>query len=155
MKKPIFKVTMNKRINFEDNIYVILGRIRMIRDLLALDADPELFLEKALEDIDFIDATLKILLSGLLENQYLIEREELFSHISELEWQFSQILGNFLNSQGNISVQEPSLRDKIAILRARSLERRRTAENAGTATGSIPEEPVVSSDEISELLRGL
>ncbi|MDR1566687.1 MAG: hypothetical protein LBS48_05330 [Treponema sp.] len=146
---------MNKRINFEDNIYATLGRIRMIRDLLALEADPELFLDKTLEDIDFIDSTLRILLSGLLENQYLIEREELLSHISELEWQFSQILGNFLNTQGNIAAQEPSLRDRIAILRTRSLERRRTAENAGAAAGSIPEEPVVSSDEISELLRGL
>jgi hypothetical protein len=147
---------MIKRINFEDNIYILLGRIRMIRDLLVLDADPDLFLDKTLEDINFIDNVLKTLLSGLLENQYLLEREELLSHISELEWQFSRLLSDVLNGQGSISVQSfPSIRDRIMLLRTRSLERRKTAENAGSAAGNSHEEPVVSSDELNELLKGL
>jgi hypothetical protein len=147
---------MNKRINFGDNIYALLSRIRMMRDLMALDTDPNLFLEKTLDDLEFIDNALKILLSELLENQYLIDRDEFLSHISELEWQFSRILSDFLNSEGSISVQSfPSIRDRIMLLKTRSLERWKTMENAGSTVGKLPEESVVSSNEISELLKGL
>ncbi|MDR0718667.1 MAG: hypothetical protein LBF78_03450 [Treponema sp.] len=147
---------MRKRTNFEDNIFILLARIRMIRDLFALDTDPELFLDKTMEDIDFIDDTLSGLLAGLIENQRLIEREELLNHLSELEWQFSQALSEFLNGEGTVSAQEfPALRDKINILRTRCFERRKTAESSGASAGSTPEEPLVSSDELNELLKGL
>jgi hypothetical protein len=49
---------MHKHINFEDNIFVLNTRIRMIRDSLILDTDPELFLEKTVDDTNFIDLTL-------------------------------------------------------------------------------------------------
>jgi hypothetical protein len=145
---------MNKRINFEDNIYVLLTRIKLIQDLLALDTDPELFLDKTLEDIDFIDATLQALQVQMQENLRLIEREELMNHLSELEMQFSQALAGFLNSQGTISAQAyPAIRDKITILRTRSFERRKIAKTASEASEGLSEAPVVSSDELNELLK--
>jgi hypothetical protein len=145
---------MNKRINFEDNIYILLARIKMIRDLLALDTDPGLFLDKTLEDIDFIDATLQALQAQMQENLRLIEREELLNHLSELEMQFAQALSGFLDSEGTISAREyPAIRDKMAILRTRSLDRRKMSENSAVAIGSFSEAPVVSSDELNELLK--
>jgi hypothetical protein len=145
---------MNKQVNFEDNIFILMNRIRILRDLFSLDADPELFLEKTLDDIDFITQALTLLLQRLLENQRFIERAELFHQLTELEWQFSQVLSEFTTSQGTISVREyPLLIEKIRIHQSRSLERRRTAENAGGASGSQAGEPVVSSDELSELLK--
>ena len=68
---------MNKRINFEDDIFLLMIRIRMIRDIVTLDADPELFLEKTLDDIFFVDQTLKTLLGDLERHNHLIERDEL------------------------------------------------------------------------------
>jgi hypothetical protein len=144
---------MNKRVNFEDNIFVLMNRIRMLRDLFSLDADPELFLEKTLDDIDFITQALTMLLQQLLENQRFVERSGLFQYLEELEWQFSQVLSGFINSQGNFSIEDyPGIVEKIRILQNRSLERRKTAEIAGGASGKA-EEPVVSSDELSELLK--
>jgi hypothetical protein len=145
---------MNKQVYFEDNIFILMSRLRMLRDLFTLDADPELFLEKTLDDIDFISQALTLLLQQLLENRHLIEREDLFNQISELEWQFSQALSDFMNNPGTISVREyPAATEKIRILRSRSMERRNTAGSAGGAVGSQVEEPVVSSDELSELLK--
>jgi hypothetical protein len=145
---------MNKRVNFEDNIFILMNRIKMLRDLFTLDADPGLFLEKTMDDIDFITQALSLLLQQLLENQRFIERAELFQYLEELEWQFSQVLSDFMNNQGTISIQEiPAAVEKIRILRSHSLERRKTAEIAGGASESQAGETVVSQDELSELLK--
>jgi hypothetical protein len=145
---------MNKQVNFEDNIFILMNRIRMLRDLFSVDADPELFLEKTLDDIDFISQALTLLLRQLLENQRFIERSGLFHYLEELEWQFSQVLSVFMSSQGTISAQEyPAIVEKIRILQSRSQERRRTAETAGGVSGNQAGEPVVSPDELSELLK--
>ena len=151
------KVTMNKQVNFEDNSFITMMRIRMIRDILTLDADPELFLEKILDDIYFTDHSLRILLGYLQENDHLIEREELLEHLSELEWQFSQVLLDLLNHKGNISIREIStIKEKLSCLRANSQERRRTAEDLNSAGGRknfSDKEPIVSSEELTELLK--
>jgi hypothetical protein len=145
---------MNNRANFEDNIYILLVRIRMIRDILTLDTDPELFFDKTIDDIEFIDRTLNTLLLALLENHRLIERNELFSHLSELEWQFEQVLSEVLSGSGSISAGEfPVVRDKLTVLRMNSLERRKNADTTGAAAGNKSEEPLVSSDELNELLK--
>ncbi|MDR2259062.1 MAG: hypothetical protein LBE14_07950 [Treponema sp.] len=147
---------MNKRINFEDNIFILHARIRMLRDLLALDTDPDLFLEKTIDDINFIDHTLEILLGNLAENRRLMERDKAFDDLADLEWQFSRILSEFFNSSGNISAaQFPILREKIGLLRDRSLARGKTMEESRDLSESSVTEPVVSSVELSELLKEL
>jgi hypothetical protein len=146
---------MNKRINFEDNIFILNTRIRMIRDLLILETDPDLFLEKTMDDLGFIDLTLAFLLGNLLENERLIERDEQFHNLSETERQFSEVLSEILEGAGSISaVQFPVIRDKTLVLRNNSLERRKNIEGA-VSRGNKPSEPVVSSDELNELLKGL
>ena len=145
---------MNKRVNFEDNIFILMMRIRMVRDAITLDADPELFLEKTLDDICFTDHSLKILLEYLLENSRLIEREELLDHFSEAERLFSQVIQELLVHEGTLSVQEiPSIKEKLIIIRNASLERRKNAENLGSLETSTSGSPIVSSDELTELLK--
>jgi hypothetical protein len=145
---------MNKRINFEDNIFILNVRIRMIRDILVLDADPDLFLEKTMEDIDFIDSTLGALLGNLIENKRLLERDAEFDNLSDLEWQFSQMLVEFLNGGGNISAaQFPMLKGKIAMLRKNSQDRKKAIDDARSPGEPARNEPVVSSLELSELLK--
>ena len=126
----------------------------MIRDIIILDADPELFLEKTLDDIYFADHTLRALLGFMLENNQLIDREELLEHLAETEWQFSQVLESLLNHNGNISVREiPSIREKLSAFRNSSLERLKTAEDMSPVEDSLSGSPIVSSDELTELLK--
>lgn len=145
---------MNKRINFEDNIFILLMRIRMIRDIITLDADPELFIEKTLDDIYFIDHILRNLLGYLQGNSRLIEREELLEHLSETEWQFSQVLSDLLDHEGDFSVRDiPTISDKLTALRRNSQERRKIADNLSPVENVVPGSPVVSTDELTELLK--
>jgi len=125
----------------------------MIRDIITLDADPELFLEKTLDDIFFIDQTLKTLLGELERNHHLIERDELLEQLSNTEDQFSQVLKDLGNHEGNFSIREmPSLTEKLAVFRSCSIERRKTA---GKLHPEENQENVVyvGSDELAELLK--
>ena len=151
---PIINVVMNQRVSFEDNIFILVMRIRMIRDIITLDADPEIFLEKLLDDIYFSDQVLRILLECLQENNYLIDRSELLDHLSDLELQFSHILLDFLEHEGKISIREiPSIREKLAVCRNSSLQRRKVIEDLNSTPDNLVSEPVVGSDELTELLK--
>jgi hypothetical protein len=145
---------MNKNINFEDNIFILNVRIRMIRDLLYLDADPGIFLEKTLDDLEFVNTVLDTLLGSLIENTRFLEREGEFDKLSDLEWQYNQLLTELYNGSGNISGSLfPETRGKILALRENSARRRKTIDESRGTEDQSAAEPVVSHDEMSELLR--
>jgi hypothetical protein len=145
---------MSKQINFEDNIFILNTRIRMIQDVLILDADPDIFLDKTLTDVDFIDAALGVLLRNLIENTHLIERNGQFYNLHETEQQFLKVLWDLANGPGTVSVTSyPVLRDKIGLIREHTLEREKTIEQYISDEAVPSSEPVVSSDELNELLR--
>jgi len=147
---------MEKQENYRDNLYLLLCRIKLIRDTLTLDMDPDLFLKKTLDDIDFIHQIMTNILKKLRENHLLIDREELFNHISELEWQFSRVLSEILNNSGSIPVGKyPEIKEKILFYRKNSLERRETADAIGETVSENPKEPVMSTSELNELLKDL
>jgi hypothetical protein len=146
--------TMNKCINFEDNLFVLNIRIRMLRDLLVLDVDPELFLKKTLDDMDFIDTVLGSLIATLNDTTHLMDRDELFHNLYETAQYLLDTLANTFNSQGTISSAEiPLFRDKVILLQEHTLERIQTLETSLSACEPVSTEPVVSSDEMNELLR--
>ncbi|MDR2767415.1 MAG: hypothetical protein LBB82_03710 [Treponema sp.] len=141
--------------NFEDNIFILNIRIRMIQDLLILDTDGDIFFAKTLDDLDFIDQSLGILLASLRENIRLIERDEQFHNLAEAERQFCELLMELSHGEGNISgAQYPELHEKATVLRNRSLERRRSIEESIVETKNAALEPVVGYDELHELLSG-
>jgi hypothetical protein len=145
---------MNKRVNFEDNLFLLTMRLRLIQDIITLDADPNFFLEKTLDDIYFTDHILRILLGCLEENHHLIERAELLEQLSDLESQFSRVLFTLLEHDGNISIRETSTaRDKIVLCRNASMERRLAIEKLQPAGHSRVASPIVSSDELTALLK--
>jgi hypothetical protein len=145
---------MNKRINFQDNIFILNTRLKILRDLMILDTDPVLFLEKTIDDIDFMDHTLEALLEHLQDNERLFDRDEALDYLSDLEWDFSQVLGEFSNNSGSISAASyPAILERVHILRDRSNERRKTIGDArGSVAGAVMEN-AVSSDELNELLK--
>jgi len=144
---------MNKHINFEDNIFVLNLRIRMIQDLLILDTDEELFLHKTLDDLDFINSSLNILLSNLKENYRLIERDEQFYNLAETERQFCEVLIEIEHGEGNISVlQHPQQREHIGVLLDNSQVRQKSIKELIVEAKHLTLEPVVGYDELHELL---
>jgi hypothetical protein len=145
---------MNKRINFQDNIFILNTRIKMLRNLLILDTDPVLFLAKTIDDIEFINHTLETLLAQLQSNERLFERDEARDYLSDLEWEFSQFLGEFAGSPGNISAAEyPEIQEQIRELRKGSTGRCKTIDEARLSVPGRAVENAVSSAELNELLK--
>jgi hypothetical protein len=150
------KKAENKPVNIEDTLYILHTRIQMLQDILALDVSPDLFLDKSIGDMDFIDKTLAVLIKILTEDTYIMGRDEQLDNLSEIEWQFSQVLARFLGHSSTISAEYfPILRDKILVLRDQSAARRKTADDSKSKKEGVETIPIVSSDEMSELLKGL
>jgi hypothetical protein len=124
--------------------------------MLILDADPDFFLDKTLEDVGFIDAALETLLRELIDNTRLIDRNGQFGNLHETERQFLGILWDMTNGSGTMSAAPyPALREKLALIREHSLERQKTIKQHISIDEAPPPEPVVSSDELNELLHDL
>jgi hypothetical protein len=151
--------SMNKHINFEDNLFILNVRIRMIRDMLSLDADSGLFLGKTVEDLEFMDTVLENLTGNLIGNPRLLDRELEFDNLSDIEWQFVQLLIEFMNKSnpfiaGLGEELPPEIKDRISRLKERSAARRKTIEEVAIPWAEQPPmEPVVSPLELGELLK--
>jgi hypothetical protein len=147
---------MNKHLNLQDNIFILNSRLRILRDILVLDAEPSLFLEKTLDDVNFLDHALDTLLGQIRNNSRIFERDEVLDYLTDLEWDFSQVLGDFFSNSGSISAASfPPIQDRIRMLQDRGAERRRTIGEERKSTTAPAMEHTVSSDELNELLKDL
>ncbi|MDR2048293.1 MAG: hypothetical protein LBP69_02455 [Treponema sp.] len=146
---------MDKRMNFEDSIFILNVRIRMIQDMFVLDADPGLFLNKTMDDLAFIDLCHESLLSSLKNNDRLIERDEQLYNLSESERIFCELLFELSHGETGFSAAlDQGMRETASAMRNRSLERRRSIGDVIVESKNSNLEPVVSYDELHELLSG-
>ena len=142
------------RLHYEDSIFILNMRIRTIRDTLHLNPPPELFLEKSLDDLVFVDGALELMVKAILENisQYNANGE--LEYISDTEWQFNQVLTEFSLETSPFSANAfPETVQKITAMRASSEARRKIIEE-NQPLEIIQAEPVVTSAEMNGLLGG-
>jgi len=144
---------MNKRINFEDTIFILNVRIRMIRDLLRLDADPQIFYRQTMGDLEFISSVMDTLNNQFLENIKFLDREVEADNILDAEWQFSQIINEISGNSSPFSPYKfPEMAAIIAKLRTDSQKRKKIVEESYVPTDNVIAEPVVSNAELNGLL---
>ncbi|MDR0290812.1 MAG: hypothetical protein LBI06_07750 [Treponema sp.] len=140
-------------INFEDIIFILNMRIRTVRDILRLNPPPELFMEKSLDDLAFIDHILTTLTNTLMANGDYNGRSVEFDYVSDSEWQFNQLLTEFILDSGPFSIQAfPEITERIAVLRSASDLRRKSLDESDAPVEIARSEPVVSSAEMNGLL---
>jgi hypothetical protein len=145
---------MDKRVNLQDNIFILNSRLKVLRDTLILELDPALFMEKTIEDTEFLDRALETLLEYLQTHERLFERDEVLDYLSDLEWDFSRFLTDLSGSPGNISaVLYPALQERIGLLRARGAARLKIIGEGRKLVAVPSTESAVSSDELNELLK--
>jgi hypothetical protein len=145
---------MTKRINPQDNIFILNSRLKLLRDTLILDTDPVLFMDKTIDDTEFLDRALETMLEYLRANDCLFGRDEVLDYLSDLEWDFSRFLADLSGGPGNISaVPYPVLQERIRLLRERGSERLKAIGENRKAAAFSPVESAVSSDERNELLK--
>ena len=130
-------------------------RIRTIRDTLHLNPPPELFLEKSLDDLTFVDGTLELMVKAILENISQYSGNGELEYISDTEWQFNQVLTEFSLETSPFSANAfPETVPKITAMRASSEARRKIIEE-NQPLEIIQSEPVVTSAEMNGLLGGV
>jgi hypothetical protein len=144
---------MNKRINFEDTTFILNVRIRMIRDLLQLDTDTDLFLRQTMGDIEFINTALDMLTEKFLANIKFLDRDTEADNLTDAEWQFSQLLNEISNNSSPFSPSRfPETQTWIDKFRKDSGKRQKQIEESYVPAGQNANEPVVSHAELNGLL---
>ncbi|MDR1869329.1 MAG: hypothetical protein LBQ82_05030 [Treponema sp.] len=147
---------MNKRINFEDTIFILNVRIRMIRDLLHLDTDTGLFLRQTMGDLEFMNSVLDMLMEKFIANIKFLDRETEADNLSDAEWQFSQLINELTNNTSPFSpARFPETQAWIDKFRKDSLKRQKQIDEAYVPAGNSVTEPVVSNAELNGLLGSL
>ena len=146
---------MKKRVNYEDNKFIINTRIRLLQDMFLLEADSALFFKKTLDELDFINNTLETLLKDFTENDKLIERSERFRDLLETEWRFASLLNFLASGQGSLADDfYPHLVPKLKSLLGDGIQRREIIEKQkADGEKNQVDERLVSSRELSELLK--
>ncbi|GMO21482.1 MAG: hypothetical protein Ta2B_00280 [Termitinemataceae bacterium] len=129
----------------------------MVSDALLLDADPDLFLEKTVEDLDFISTSLNLLLDKLSDNKQLISREEQFHNLYETIEVFSDVLLHLLRGSACFSIQNyPSIEETVRSLMAVCNNQLQLIDGIMTEMGvNNVDHRVVSTDELAELLKDI
>jgi hypothetical protein len=146
---------MEKHVDFENSIFILNVRLRMIQDIIILNADPGLFLPKTLEDIAFIDASFASLFERLKNNERFLERDEQFYNLAESERILCELLSELCRQDGEFSsALDQEMIITLLELKNRSLERRKVIDELTVNTHAARVDPVVGYEELQELLSG-
>jgi hypothetical protein len=95
----------------------------MIADLLLLEADAGLFLNKTIEELDFIDGALNILLSSLLENKQIIDWDAQLHNLYDTAKRYAAVLESIINGKAVFSCEEhPEINERMNKLAASSAQ---------------------------------
>jgi len=131
-------------------------RIRTIRDTLHLNPPSDIFMEKSLDDLTFVDGAMELLVKTMQENSDQYSGNNESEYISDTEWQFNQVLTEFVLETSPFTAHlPPGALQKIAAMRASSESRRKIIEETGQPLDIAQSEPVVTSAELNGLLGGV
>jgi len=146
---------MSQKIHYQDNIFFITILLKTLKDGLSLDIDSDFFLDKVLEDLDFIDSAIYRLTKELLSNERLIDRAEYLRETFGAEKQFSQLLSLLLNGEIAFSKEMTSFMNRLSDLqdKHRALQQEIMESLHSGILDERDDVDVVSQDELSELLR--
>lgn len=80
---------------YEESLYFLGLMCRRLREGLTLGLDPELFQERFLDEIDFIDSVLDRIQVALVEEQHLIQKNEYLHQMVLTRQLFKSLLHEF------------------------------------------------------------
>jgi hypothetical protein len=145
---------MKKHLNYEDNIFILNTQIRMVADLLLLDADEELFLGKTVEDIGFIGATIDRVLESLLENKQIMDWDAQIFNLADTARRYSALLESIMNEQTVFTVNKhPAMGETVnALAGAGAARALKIKENMYRANPSDNDPRFVSVEELTFLV---
>ncbi|MCL1991410.1 MAG: hypothetical protein FWG66_00475 [Spirochaetes bacterium] len=128
----------------------------MLGDILCLDVDAEIFLQKSMDDLKFINGVLEILAEKLTANPDFPNRDREADNIMDAEWQFRRLLSEFSNSHSPFSAYfSQQSKEFISSLVAQSNKRRDSIDKFSTHIEQYEPGAAVSRAELSGLLESV
>ncbi len=143
---------MTRRINYDDDIFTLLLQVRCLQDSVKLEIDPELFRERVLGDIVWIDATIGRIYQSLREGSRYVKRKEHLRDLGRLKGAFAETLDALADSAVPFAAH---VKDRLEeVRRTRDAHRRDIAEIKALLAGTdAPEqEHMVSAEELNLLM---
>ena len=143
---------MTRRINYEDDIFTVSLQLRCLQDILKLDVDPDLFRERILGDIAWIDATSARLYLSLRESSLYVKRQDYLREIQKLKRAFLETLDALVGKRLPFAEH---LAESLPDLALRRDANARDVESIGAllaGAGSPDEEHIVSPEELRFLM---
>ena len=143
---------MTRRINYEDDIFTVALQVRCLQDALKLEVDAELFRERILGDIAWIDSITAKLLQSLRESSLYVKRQEHLKELAKLKRAFVEALDSLVERRAPFAA---SLADVMPALESRrqsnlhDMDEIRTLLEGG---GAQEEEHIVSAEELKFLM---
>ncbi len=145
---------MAKRIHFEDDIFYLNLLVRTVNDGLELDLDANIFINKVMDDLTFLDTILERMLENLSGNERLLDRNEQLLNLQEVEERYTDTLVKIMSGRGTLSEALSPFFERFAELRTRSMERRSEIEGTKGFQADNENDPdLVSPFEMNELLK--
>ena len=145
---------MTQRINYEDDIFILTLIIRTLRDITGLEADADLFRDKILGDIYFIDATMERIYESLKEFPSFLRRQEHLKDLRKLKTVLMELLDDIREGRTQFSNALQEHTEKLHAIReahARDVAEIRDLLSR-SAAGPAEGEQMVSEQELKILL---
>jgi hypothetical protein len=143
---------MTRKINYEDDIFTLALQVRCLQDTLKLEVDPELFKDRILADIGWLDATIGKLFGSLRESSLYVKRQEHLKELQKLKRAFAEALDAIVERRAALAAH---LEADIEELRAlRDSHRRDIEDIRALLRGATPPEEahMVSAEELKFLM---
>jgi hypothetical protein len=143
---------MTRKINYEDDIFTLALQVRCLQDILKLEVDPELFKDRILADIGWLDATIGKLFASLREGALFVKRQEHLKELQKLKRAFTEALDAIVERRAALAEHLGENREELRVLR--DSHRRDIEDIRAILRGATPQEEthMVSAEELKFLM---
>lgn len=146
---------MKSNINYEDNLFFLTLQLKNLRESFHLSMDADFFMDKIIEDLKFLDATLGRIYSTLKENTSLIKRSEYLHALSKVKSAYSDLLNDLRSGKlafgAELTAHFEHFADRQALHDRDVTEIRRQIREANQQTED--REDVITNQELEILLK--
>jgi uncharacterized membrane protein YccC len=143
---------MTRKINYEDDIFTLALQVRCLQDILKLEVDPELFKDRILADIGWLDSTIGKLLESLRASSLYVKRQDHLKEMQKLKRAFAEALDAIVERRAAL---HEHLAEHIEEIRATRDSHRKDIEDIrALMRGATPPEEahMVSAEELKFLM---
>ena len=143
---------MTRRINYEDDIFTLALQVRWLQDALKLDIDPEMFRDRLLGDLSWIESTIGALYHSLRESSLYVKRQEHLKELQKLKRSFAEALDAVVEKRSPFAAHVPERLEEMRGSRDAQLRDIEEIRALIAGTGAPEGEHIVSAEELKFLM---